>query len=150
MKIKELIELLQKRDENATVYINTKDGYEQLGRVVDGKYFNTVSIATKVSLTIDQAEQMLYQLASYDNLTPENTDDISRILGQDRVEEILSEIKHYQEEMQKVRSQVDTSVSFGDEDDTECIGNNCCDGEDCECEEKEGCDVDCKACLHKE
>lgn len=146
MKVKDLIELLQKRDETATVYVATKDGYEQLGRVVDGKYFNTVSIATKVSLTIDQAEQMLYQLASYDNLTSENTEDIARILGQDRVDEILSEIKHYQEEMQKVRTQVDTSVSFGEEE----IENNCCDGEDCECESKEGCSPECIFCINKE
>ena len=138
MKIKDLIVALQQRDENATVYIATKDGYEQLGRIVDGKYFNTVSIATKVSLTIDQAEQMLYQLASYDNLTAENTEDIARILGQDRVDEILSEIKHYQEEMQKVRSQVDTSVTFEDE---------CCDEEECT---KEGCEDSCKACINKE
>lgn len=121
MKIKELIALLQARDENSTVYIATKDGYEQLGRVTDGKYFNTLALATKVNLTIDQAETMLYQLASYDNLTEENTSDIVRILGQDRVDEIISEIKHYQEEMQKVRTQVDTSVDFGfnEEDDDE-------------------------------
>jgi hypothetical protein len=119
MKTKELIALLQTRDENSTVYIATKDGYEQLGRVTDGKYFNTLALATKVNLTIDQAETMLYQLASYDNLTEENTSDIVRILGQDRVDEIISEIKHYQEEMQKVRTQVDTSVDFGEPEDDE-------------------------------
>jgi hypothetical protein len=117
MKTKELIALLQTRDENSTVYIATKDGYEQLGRVTDGKYFNTLALATKVNLTIDQAETMLYQLASYDNLTEENTSDIVRILGQGRVDEIISEIKHYQEEMQKVRTQVDTSVDFGFNED---------------------------------
>ena len=119
MKIKELIEILGKQDENATIYVATKDGYEQLGRVTSGKYFNTIAIATKVVLTIDQAETMLYQLASYDNLTEENTQDIVRILGQDRVDEIISEIKHYQEEMQKVRTQVDTSVDFGDIEEDE-------------------------------
>jgi hypothetical protein len=116
MKIKELIELLQKKDENATVYVATKDGYEQLGRVIDGKYFNTIAIATKVNLTIDQAEQMLYQLASYDNLTEENTQDIARILGENRVEEILSEIKHYQEQMQQVRTQISEEAVFGEEE----------------------------------
>jgi hypothetical protein len=115
MKIKELIELLQKRDENSTVYITTKDGYEHLGRVMDGKYFNTVAIATKVNLTIDQAEQMLYQLASYDQLTAENREDISRILGEERVEVIISEIKMYQEQMKQVRTQISEEVDFGDE-----------------------------------
>jgi GTP1/Obg family GTP-binding protein len=132
MKIKELIELLQKKDENATVYVATKDGYEQLGRVVDGKYFNTIAIATKVNLTIDQAEQMLYQLASYDNLTEENTQDIARILGQDRVEEILSEIKHYQEQMQQVRTQVSEDVDYSSEEETceDCLENNECEEHD--------------------
>jgi len=122
MKIKDLIAVLQTKDENSTVYVATKDGYEQLGRVVDGKYFNTIAISTKVNLTIDQAEQMLYQLASYDNLTEENTQDIARILGEERVNEILSEIKHYQEQMQQVRTQISEEVDFGeeiDEDDTE-------------------------------
>lgn len=123
MKIKELIAVLQTKDENSSLYIATKDGYEQLGRVIDGKYFNTVVIATKVQLTVDQAEQMLYQLASYDNLTEENTQDISRILGAERVEEILSEIKHYQEQMKQVRTQISEETVFGeeeiDEDDTE-------------------------------
>lgn len=123
MKIKELIAVLQTKDENSNLYIATKDGYEQLGRVIDGKYFNTVVIATKVQLTVDQAEQMLYQLASYDNLTEENTQDISRVLGAERVEEILSEIKHYQEQMKQVRTQISEETVFGeeeiDEDDTE-------------------------------
>lgn len=123
MKIKDLIAVLQTKDENSTVYVATKDGYEQLGRVVDGKYFNTIAISTKVNLTIDQAEQMLYQLASYDNLTEENTQDIARILGAERVEEILSEIKHYQEQMKQVRTQISEETVFGqeeiDEDDTE-------------------------------
>jgi hypothetical protein len=115
MKIKDLIALLQTKDENATAYVATKDGYEQIGRVIGGKYFNTIAISTKVNLTIDQAEQMLYQLASYDNLTQENSDDIARILGADRVEEILSEIKHYQEQMQQVRTQISEEVDFGEE-----------------------------------
>lgn len=122
MKIKDLIAVLQTKDENSTVYVATKDGYEQLGRVVDGKYFNTIAISTKVNLTIDQAEQMLYQLASYDNLTEENTQDIARILGENRVNEILSEIKHYQDQMKEVRTQISEEVDFGeeiDEDDTE-------------------------------
>ena len=119
MKIKELIALLQTRDEESTVYIATKDGYESLGRVMDGKYFNTIALATKVVLTVDTAEQMLYQLSSYDNLTEQNKEDISAVLGAERVETILSEIKHYQEEMQKVRTQIDESVDFGEteEDD---------------------------------
>lgn len=116
MKIKELIAVLQSKDENSTVYVATKDGYEQLGRVIDGKYFNTIAIATKVNLTIDQAEQMLYQLASYDNLTEENTQDIARILGAERVEEILSEIKHYQEQMKQVRTQISEETVFGEEE----------------------------------
>lgn len=117
MKIKELIALLQTKDENSSVYIATKDGYEQLGRVMDGKYFNTIAIATKVNLTVDQAEQMLYQLANYDNLTEENTQDISRVLGADRVEEILSEIRHYQEKMKEVRTQISEDTVFGEEID---------------------------------
>lgn len=121
MKIKELIALLQTRDEESTVYVATKEGYEQLGRVMDGKYFNTIALATKVVLSVDQAETMLYQLASYDNLTEQNREDISRVLGAERVETILSEIKHYQDEMRKVRTEIDTSVEFGEieEDDDE-------------------------------
>jgi hypothetical protein len=134
MKIKDLIALLQTKDENANVYIATKDGYEQLGRVMDGKYFNTVAIATKVNLTVDQAEQMLYQLASYDNLTEENTQDIARILGEDRVEEILSEIKHYQQQMQQVRTQISEEVDFGDSDvsSDEETCQDCLENTDCE------------------
>lgn len=126
MKIKDLIAVLQSKDENTNVYIATKDGYEQLGRVIDGKYFNTIAIATKVNLTVDQAEQMLYQLASYDNLTEENTQDIARVLGGERVEEILSEIKHYQEKMKEVRTQISEDVDFGeeaDEDESEELTN---------------------------
>jgi hypothetical protein len=121
MKIKELIALLQTRDEESTVYVATKEGYEQLGRVMEGKYFNTIALATKVVLSVDQAETMLYQLASYDNLTEQNREDISRVLGAERVETILSEIKHYQDEMRKVRTEIDTSVEFGEieEDDDE-------------------------------
>lgn len=119
MKIKELIAVLQTKDENATVYVATATGYEQLGRVSDGKYFNTVAIATKVNLTIDQAEQMLYQLASYDQLTEDNKTDISRVLGEDRVEVILSEIKMYQEQMKQVRTQISEEVDFGEEKTTE-------------------------------
>ena len=117
MKIKELIALLQTKDEDSTLYIATKDGYEQLGRVMDGKYFNTIALATKVILSVDQAETMLYQLASYDNLTDQNTEDIARILGEERIATIISEIKHYQEEMRKVRTEIDTSVEFGDDED---------------------------------
>lgn len=138
MKIKDLITVLQTKDENSTVYVATKDGYEQLGRVVDGKYFNTIAISTKVNLTIDQAEQMLYQLASYDNLTEENSQDIARILGEDRVQEILSEIKHYQEQMQQVRTQISEEVDFGDDSDIsseeetceDCLENNDCEEHD--------------------
>jgi hypothetical protein len=119
MKVKDLIAALQTKDENSTIYIATKDGYEQLGRVMDGKYFNTIALATKVILTVDQAEQMLYQLASYDNLTEQNQEDISRVIGADRVEVILSEIKHYQEQMQAVRTQIDETVDFGDIEDLE-------------------------------
>jgi hypothetical protein len=115
MKIKDLIAILQTKDENANLYIATSTGYEQLGRVMDGKYFNTVAIATKVNLTIDQAETMLYQLASYDNLTAENTSDIARILGEDRITEILSEIKMYQDKMKEVRTQISEDVDFGEE-----------------------------------
>jgi hypothetical protein len=137
MKIKDLIALLQTKDENANVYIATKDGYEQLGRVMDGKYFNTVAIATKVNLTVDQAEQMLYQLASYDNLTEENTQDIARILGEDRVEEILSEIKHYQQQMQQVRTQISEEVDFGDVDNSEETCQDCLENVGCEEHESE-------------
>jgi GTP1/Obg family GTP-binding protein len=119
MKIKDLIAVLQTKDETMTVYVATKDGYEQLGRVQDGKYFNTIAIATKVSLTVDQAEQMLYQLASYDNLSDENTADISRIIGSDRVTEILSEIKHYQQKLQEVRADISEELEFGDDEDSE-------------------------------
>jgi hypothetical protein len=115
MKIKDLIALLQTKDENSNVYIATATGYEHLGRVTDGKYFNTVVLATKVVLTVDQAETMLYQLASYDNLSEQNKEDISRVLGDARVEEILSEIKHYQEQMLAVRSQISEDVDFGEE-----------------------------------
>lgn len=132
MKIKDLIALLQTKDENSTVYVATATGYEHLGRVMDGKYFNTIALATKVNLTVDQAEQMLYQLASYDNLTSENTEDISRILGSERVDVILSEIKHYQQQMQQVRSQVSTEEIFEEDiENTACSG--CCG--DCEDEE---------------
>lgn len=116
MKIKDLIAVLQTKDENATVYVATSTGYEQLGRVMDGKYFNTVAVATKVNLTVDQAEQMLYQLASYDQLTEDNKTDISRVLGEDRVEVILSEIKMYQEQMKQVRTQISEEVDFGEEE----------------------------------
>jgi hypothetical protein len=135
MKIKDLIAVLQTKDENSTVYVATKDGYEQLGRVVDGKYFNTIAISTKVNLTIDQAEQMLYQLASYDNLTEENTQDIARILGEERVNEILSEIKHYQEQMQQVRTHISEEVDFGEENDASSEEATCED-----CLENVGCE----------
>ena len=135
MKIKDLIALLQTKDENANVYIATKDGYEHLGRVMDGKYFNTVALATKVVLTVDQAEQMLYQLASYDNLTEQNKEDITLVLGASRVEEILSEIKHYQEQMLSVRTQISEETVFGDEDSTTA-----------EIEEECDCDDECEKC----
>lgn len=123
MKIKDLITLLQTKDENATVYVATATGYEQLGRVMDGKYFNTIALATKIVLTVDQAEQMLYQLASYDNLTEQNKEDITVVLGAGRVEEILSEIKHYQDQMLQVRSQISEEVDFEGEGCEDCIGD---------------------------
>jgi hypothetical protein len=144
MKIKDLLSLLETRDPESTVYIATKDGYEHLGRVMDGKYFNTIALATKVILTVDQAEQMLYQLASYDNLTDENTEDITRVLGESRVLEILSEIKAYQQQMQTARSQVSEEFVFeGTDDEFEDLKNcsNCddCNHEDGSCS-LENCD----------
>jgi hypothetical protein len=118
MKVKDLVALLSTRDQEADLYVLTKDGREQVGRVVSGKFFNTLDISTKVQLTVDQAEQSLYQLATYDQLTTEIEEDIARTIGQDRIDVIKAEIKTFQEEMIKARSQV-SSESFFQEDNVE-------------------------------
>lgn len=115
MKVKELIELLNARDQEAEVYILTKDGREQIGRLTSGKYFNTIDLSTKVTLTIDQAEQSLYQLATYDQLTQEAEQDIARVLGEERIAIIKSEIKAFQDEMLKARTQISTEELFEEE-----------------------------------
>jgi outer membrane protein assembly factor BamA len=116
MKVKELIALLNTRDENSEVYILTKDGREQVGRITSGKFFNTIDLATKVNLTVDQAEQSLYQLATYDQLTAEAEEDISVVIGKERVNAIKAEIKAFQEEMIKARTQISTESLFDEAD----------------------------------
>ena len=115
MKVKDLVALLNTRDQESDVYILTKDGREQVGRLTSGKFFNTVDLATKVNLTVDQAEQSLYQLATYDQLTAEAEEDISTVIGKERVDTIKAEIKAFQEEMAKARTQINTEDMFGEE-----------------------------------
>jgi anti-sigma28 factor (negative regulator of flagellin synthesis) len=115
MKVKDLIALLNTRDQDSDVYILTKDGREQVGRITSGKFFNTIDLATKVNLTVDQAEQSLYQLATYDQLTSETEEDISAVIGKERVEAIKTEIKAFQEEMRKARTQMDSQDIFSEE-----------------------------------
>jgi len=112
MKVKDLVALLNTRDQESDVYILTKDGREQVGRLTSGKFFNTVDLATKVTLTVDQAEQSLYQLATYDQLTAEAEEDISTVIGKERVDTIKAEIKAFQEEMAKARTQISTENIF--------------------------------------
>lgn len=106
MKVKELVQILNNLNQESEVRLRIEGNALDIGLIGKGKYINTVEIANKLEMSLDEAEQRLYMGSLHGQVnSEEQINAIINRLGKERVDFVSFEIDKFKKNQEQEREE---------------------------------------------